>query len=228
MKRITGVFLMLLLLNSTALAAVRFNPSSASERKALGIECFRHCAFGSEYRLSTMLLSRWEEDIRIYADGSPKDQDMEALDGFIEECTSRCENMPPMYRVSSKSQANVVIYYGPLESLDEHVTDYVKGNWGYFSYWYTWRLRRNKAEIGIATDVTSQKQRNHLMKEELIGALGLSNDHNLYTDSILYAPWTETQELSDVDWMMMNMLYHKDLSCGMSAKEACRILQEVF
>ena len=56
--------------------------------------------------------------------------------------------------------------------------------------------------------------------------LGLTNDHGLYSDSILYKEWTTVGQLSDVDWLMLNMLYDPDLSCGMSANQAYRILKE--
>ena len=96
-----------------------------------------------------------------------------------------------------------------------------------FCYTYT-NYTIHSGEIAIATDVTNQKQRNHLMREELIGLLGLRNDHELYKDSILYQAWTETQTLSEVDWLMMNMLYHPDLTPGMSLNTACDILYRLI
>ena len=58
------------------------------------------------------------------------------------------------------------------------------------------------------------------MKEELVGALGLPGDHMMYSDSILYDPWTTVQDLSDVDWRMLNLLYSPALSPGMTEEEA--------
>lgn len=227
MKRLLCVWMILMLLNTAAMAASTFSPDSAREAKELALECLKICGFGSEYNSSTSKLTRWEREIRIYAYGDHSTADLEALDDFIEELSWKCGRLPEIRRVSSKESANVTIYYGPLKSLSSHVRDYVEGNWGCFYYRYN-DYRRTRGEIAIATDVTNQKQRNHLMMEELVGVLGLSNDHDLYTDSILYAPWTETQKLSDVDWLMLNMLYDSSVSCGMSMSRACSRLSESF
>ena len=227
MKKLLSILLLSVLLCSSALAASEFNPSSSREAKQLGLECFKLCAFGAEYNSSTSLLTRWEETVKIYVEGSPSKADMETLDDFMEECSWKCPNMPALERVYDKTKANIVLYYGPLNTLTQHIDNYTEGNWGYFTYWYS-DYRRVRGQIVIATDVTNQKQRNHLLKEELVGVLGLSNDHKMYTDSILYAPWTETQQLSEVDWIMLNMLYHRTVACGMSSDNACALLQQHF
>ena len=63
-----------------------------------------------------------------------------------------------------------------------------------------------------------------MLREELTGLFGLGNDHELYADSILYQQWTTVGQLSDVDWLMLNMLYDPDLTCGMNATQAYKIL----
>ena len=83
-------------------------------------------------------------------------------------------------------------------------------------------------EFGIATDVTDQKARNHLIQEEFIGALGLLNDHFLYSDSILYQPWTTVQQPSEVDWLMLNILYSPRLSPGMDKNKIHGVLTEAW
>lgn len=228
MKRMISIALILIMLVGNALAASDFNPSSFREAKSLALECFRICAFGSEYSSSTDKLCRWTTDIQIYVAGSPTQSDLETLDDFIMECTWRCPDMPKITRVYSASTANVIIYFVPLNTLPDYLSGYTEGNWGYFTYWYNGNHQINSAEIGIATDVTNQYQRNHIIREELFGTFGLGNDHYLYSDSIIYQPWTETQTPSEVDWLMLSMLYHNNVRPGMSAKEACAILENGF
>lgn len=86
------------------------------------------------------------------------------------------------------------------------VPDYDSGNWGFFYYEYA-AYRIHTAIIGIATDVTTQRDRNHLVQEELVGALGLTNDHWDDKTSILYQGWTTTPSPSSLDWQMLNFLY---------------------
>ena len=217
MKKLTALICVLMMLICTAapaLAATKFSASTPKDAQLKALSLVERCGFSSEYQ-GTRDMVRWETPIRIYVGGKPTKADLNTLDNFLIQLSSRVPGLPNITRVSSESSANVKIYFVPLKQLGNYVPGYVSGNWGMFHYNYTsWKI--TNAEIGIATDKTNQKSRNHLIMEELVGALGLANDHNSYSDSILYQPWTTTQELSEVDWMMLNMLYHKDVYPGMT------------
>ena len=107
-----------------------------------------------------------------------------------------------------------------------YLEEYVEGNWGFFRY-ETQRCAITSARIGIAVDLTEQEERNHLLMEELVDALGLPGDHNLRPDSILYDGWTTVQALSDLDWRMLNLLYHPALSPGMTEAQVREALRAV-
>ncbi len=208
-----------------------FSYSNAEQARWLALDCLMICGFSQEYDASgseggASKLTRWEDTIKIYVSGSPSKQDLSELDEFIMECATHCPNMPNIRIVSDASRANVSIWYGPLNQLKDHSEFYVEGNWGFFSYWYGNNHRMTRAEIVIATDVNTQDSKNHLLREELTGAFGLTNDHFVYSDSILFGEWTTTQEFSDVDWLMLNMLYDPDLTPGMSGREARAILEK--
>jgi hypothetical protein len=51
-----------------------------------------------------------------------------------------------------------------------------------------------------------------------------NSDVTLYADSIVYQPWTEVQELSEIDWLMLNMVYSPHVDSGMSYKEVYAVL----
>lgn len=224
MKHLTALLLALLLaLPGSALAEV-FAPSDAAEALQTALELCSTCAFAAEYGGEHSLM-RWDGPIRIYLDGQPSAADRQTLADFILQLCYRVPTMPNVTIVDAPAAANVTIWYGPLNAMGQHVTNYQAGNWGYFTYWYS-RGRIVQAEIGIATDVTTQRDRNHLLQEELVGALGLTNDHDVFSDSILYQPWTTTQQLSEVDWLMLNMLYHPDVTPGCAWEEFRRITEE--
>lgn len=213
--RMLSLVMMLCLLASPALAATKFAPATAQQAQSQALQLMHVCGFGSEYQGSRDALVRWDTPIRIYVGGKPTKADLNTLDTFLMQLAAYVPGLPNITRVSNESSANMKIYFVPLRQLGQYVPGYVSGNWGMFHYNYTsWRI--TNAEIGIATDKTNQKSRNHLIKEEIVGALGLANDHDSYSDSILYQPWTTTQELSEVDWMMLNMLYHPDVYPGMT------------
>lgn len=227
MKKLLSLLLCLMLIAgsmSSAIAAAKFAPSGVQDAQQKAMELMRIVAFNSEYGSGHNLV-RWERPIRIYVGGIPTSQDRRTIDDFILELACHVPMMPNVTVVSRESEANITIWFGPLKQLRDHVTDYHEGNWGAFHYWYS-SYRITRAEIGIASDVTSQKERNHLIMEELIGVFGLGNDQDDYSDSIVYQPWTTTQELSDVDWLMMNMLYHPDVTPGMSWSQFERVTRQ--
>ena len=221
---------LLFMIPAGASAADRsFSYTDVQDAQLQALDCLMICCFSVEWSSkgvpnAATKLSRWEGPIRICMTGSPSADDRQQLNQFIMEIATHCPNVPNIHTVNSEQDANVVIYYGPLNTLAQHVDYYHEGNWGSFSYHYNARNVISSGKVGIATDKNSTASKRHLLREELVGLLGLTNDHSIYSDSILYQEWTTTGELSDVDWLMLNMLYDPDLSCGMSAAEARKIL----
>ena len=222
--------IMLGLTPAASASSFAYSYSNVEQARRLALDCLMTCGFSQEYGVNGVngqgtLLTRWEDTIKIHVSGSPSQSDLSELDEFIMECATHCPNMPNIRLVDSENQANVTIWYGPLDQLQYHSEYYVEGNWGFFSYWYNGQYQMSRGEIVIATDVNTTDSKNHLLREELMGVFGLTNDQSVYSDSILYTEWTTTQELSDVDWLMLNMLYDPDLAAGMSAREARGILE---
>ncbi len=218
------IVLLLLLLSSSALADTpfRYTDEKTASRKAL--ELFHLCAFFPEYGpVKEQPLTRWENEIRIWAGGSPTREDLQVLDDFIAQLQERVPGLPDIRRVRQDTQSDIRIWFVPGYMLPHYVKDYVDGNWGFFHTEHP-DGRIVSARIGIAADLTEQEDRDHLILEELVGALGLPGDHTLYTDSILYDGWTLSPALGDVDWRMLNMLYDSAVRPGMSWPEAQKAL----
>ena len=228
-KKALCLALVLILCVSCA-AAEDFYASTLYEARMKALALFDICAMSAEYPGQNYRggrLIRWSEGIRIYLDGNPGSADRQKVSDFLMELGLRVPDLPNITETASRSRANMIIYFGPLDQLHAHVTDYVSGNWGMFHYDYSdWSIYH--AEIGIASDVTTQEERNHLIQEEIVGALGLTNDHYVYQDSILYQPWTTVQQLSEVDWLLLNMLYSPLVSPGMEQNRIHRIFMDAW
>ena len=223
-------FLFLLLTFWTACARAdtpfRFADEKTASRKAL--ELFHLCAFYPEYGPEEeQTLTRWETEIRIWTGGAPTREDLQVLDAFIAELGEKVPGLPGIRRVRQDTQSNIRGWFVPGYLLPHYIEGYVEGNWGFFHTLHP-SGRIVSGRIGIAADLTEQEDRNHLILEELVGALGLPGDHTLYTDSILYNGWTVTSSLSEVDWRMLNMLYHPAVHPGMTWPEAQRELHDAL
>lgn len=204
-----------------AQAAEKFTAKTALEARTKALAVFDIAALSMEFPGAGAQqghLLRWEGGIRVYVSGKPTRQDRNTLDTLLLNLALRVPTMPNITLTENAGAANMHVYFVPLRQLKDCIPGYVEGNWGMFHYTYSnWRI--NEAWIGIATDVTDQQSRNHLIQEEIIGALGLPNDHYLYSDSIVYQPWTTVQQPSELDWLMLNMVYSPLVSPGMEKDE---------
>ena len=226
---LTAVILLCAVPSSTAADAPRFWYNDAQDARLKALDCLMTCAFSIEYSGSatgsSSALTRWEKPIWIYMGGSATSDDRDQLNKFIMDIATHCPNMPNIRLASSEQDANIVIWYCPLNEMYKHVDGYHEGNWGYFSYNYNSANNMTGAKIAIASDKNNTASKRHLLREELMGSFGLTNDHYDYSDSILYGEWTTVEQLSEVDWLMLNMLYDPDLHCGTSASRAYDVLR---
>jgi len=87
-------------------------------------------------------------------------------------------------------------------------------------------------EIYYATicysDEMRQYTRNSVILEEIYNGLGPIQDTVLREDSIIYQYFTEPQDLTDVDWLILKLLYHEDMKCGMDAEACEQVIRKLY
>jgi hypothetical protein len=184
----------------------------------VALDYFLAVALNSEYHGAEGkgIIKRWEQPITFEVTGKYTKKDMQCIDNFI-KALSTVEGIPPVSR--AEKDGNNKLYFVTLDELAGVCPGYVSGNWAYTTaYWLDYKM--DSTLSGVAIDVTNQKQRNHLIIERLTDSLGLLDDVNKYPDSIFYDKWTETQKLSDLDWLLIRMLYSPAVKAGMGAEEA--------
>lgn len=203
-----------------ALSAVPARAGDARLREAFAAAAFRpeYDAQGGD------ALRRWAGPIRVFAGGETTREDLGTLYAFLEELAEKVEGLPAVGVVLQEEEANLTVWYAPLKELSRYEPGYVSGNWGYFAFRWNAAQEIDRVNVVIASDVTDQAARNHLLLEEITGGLGLANDIDTEKDSILYQPWTTTQQLSDLDWQLLNLLYDRRVTPGMDTETALRAL----
>lgn len=194
----------------------------------MALDQFYDCAFSAEYGgAGRDYTVRWERPIDVYFSGDYSGDDVAFFYQFITALYENVYGMPVIRLTTSESESNVQFYFTDLDNIATYIDSYQEGNWGYFTFWHSGSAITH-AKIGIATDVTNQKHRNHLLMEEFVGALGLANDHYLSKKSILYGKWTETQHLTEADWLMLRFLYDPAISSGLTWNEISPILDKRY
>ena len=216
-----------LLLCAAAPAGLAFTIGTATEAPELSqseiTAYLKEVVFDIEYGGESFktTLRRWEQPIRIRVYGSPTDEDLATLDQHI-RALNEVKGMPTVARV--KTDANIEMYFVPVGSIHTYIDGYTKGNWGFYWVWWNDNRQITRAQIAIATDVTNQRQRNHLILEEFTQSLGIMQDSLSYKDSIFYSAWTETQQLSALDWALVRIVYDPALEAGMSLTDVLKAL----
>ena len=66
-----------------------------------------------------------------------------------------------------------------------------------------------------------------MIYEEIINSLGLGNDTTLREDSIIYQYYTQTQQPSEMDWLLLKILYNENMRRGMHEAECREVINQL-
>jgi hypothetical protein len=179
------------------------------------LDYFEEIALRREYGGGSFdgVVCRWQEPIKVDISGSYTQDDYDWLLAHIDYLNSL--GCLPVISVVPTSDANYHVFFTELNQLPNVIPGYVEGNWGFVSINWDSNGQVYLANMGIASDVTNQRQRNHLILEEFTQGLGLLNDSYKYPDSIFQADWTETQSITALDEWVIRLLYSPDIQAGM-------------
>lgn len=188
------------------------------------LEAFREIAFTSEYGGSTDEIRKWTQPIRVEVLGNPTEEDRAAL-GRAMDGLNAVKGFPGIGM--AEDGGNMAVWFVKLDEMAGHFANYVQGNWGFFdTNWNETGI--TYATVAIATDVTDQAGRNHLIFEETLQSMGLMQDSYRYADSIFYGRWTKVQQPARIDWELLRILYMPELRHGMPSAEAMQTLEEYY
>ena len=98
---------------------------------------------------------------------------------------------------------------------------------GCVTFWYNGDNEIYDATI-CCVDTIDQYIRNSVILEELYNGLGPVQDTWLRPDSLIYAGYSEPQALTEVDELILKLLYHPDIKPGMTQKETEAVIRELY
>lgn len=180
------------------------------------IDYFLEIALGSEWGNSSSTIRRWTQNLRIQPMGTPSQADRNTLETVVAELNQLTNGQVSLQIV--QENPNVQIYFVPEAEFSRYEPNYVPRNLGFF--WARWNNSGiYNSRILISTTGVSQTERSHLIREELTQSLGLMRDSYRYEDSIFQQRWTQTNQFSDIDRAIIQLLYRPDIRPGMSRAE---------
>ena len=93
-------------------------------------------------------------------------------------------------------------------------------------------LRRIDHEIHNAiicyrSDI-DQQVRNSVILEEIYNGLGPIQDTDSRSDSIIYSGYSTPQNLTAIDELLLQLLYHPQLTCGMDRAQCEAVIRQLY
>lgn len=163
------------------------------------------------------LVQKWTIPIsyRIYGEYSP--EDLEVIKGF-EDWLNTLEGFPGMGEALEGTEENLSVYFCEGAEFEDHLGEQYVGLDGGITYWYDGDNQIYDAIICYRKDMDRQT-RNSVILEEIYNGLGPVQDTELRPDSLIYAGFSTPQALTDIDRLLLRLLYHPDITCGMDAAQ---------
>jgi hypothetical protein len=136
------------------------------------------------------------------------------------------EGFPSIQEAAENQPASIEIHFCSQSEMISLLGNNFYGCDGGVTFWY----RENQiydATICYLTSI-SQYVRNSVILEEIYNGLGPVQDTFLRTDSIIYGGYSEPQALTAVDELLLRLLYHPDIHCGMNASQCEEVIRRLY
>ena len=174
------------------------------------------------------LIQKWLSPMVYRIHGSPTEEDLQVLAEFCDRLNA-VPGFPGIREAQEYEPENLSLNFLDPDSFRERFSDVVHGEdaWGATQYWYyTDTNEIHTAAIGYRTDIP-QLDRSSIILEEIVNTLGIS-DSERRSDSIVYQHSNENLQLSDIDWLLLELLCHPDIAPAMDAEMCEKIIRDLY
>ena len=170
-------------------------------------------------------LQKWTMPIYYYVYGDYTDEDMAVLTSFV-DWLNTVDGFPGIYEASNDEQSNFNIHFCSLSEMVSQMGDWTSGMDGAVTFWYTDHEIHN-AIICYRSDI-DQQVRNSVILEEIYNGLGPIQDTDSRSDSIIYSGYSTPQNLTAIDELLLQLLYHPQLTCGMDRAQCEAVIRQLY
>lgn len=171
-------------------------------------------------------LQKWVVPIRYYINGPYTEEDLTTLNKFV-SWLNQIEGFPGMHIVDDPVVANLSINFCDADTYLTLMGDNFYGTDGGVTFWYNGANQIYDATIGYRTDL-DQTTRNSVILEEIYNGLGPIEDTWERMTSVIYGGYSTPQWLSEEDQLILKLLYHPMMQCGMNAAECEAVIRQLY
>ena len=170
-------------------------------------------------------LQKWDSPIFYMIYGEPTDDDLAILETFV-QWLNTLEGFPGIREAANAQGANLNIHFCTHEEMLSIMGEWTYDLDGAVTFWYD-NNRVHDAIVCVRTDL-NQHLRNSVILEELYNGLGPIQDTSLRQDSLIYGGYSEPQELTKIDKLILQLLYHPDMKCGMDSTQCEEVIRSIY
>mgnify|MGYP003292125859 CR=1 FL=1 len=191
------------------------------------IEYFNEVCLDAEFSEggNPSVLQKWTSPIAYELSGPYTDTDLAVLESFV-QWLNTVEGFPGIAESQNPLMTNLRIYFGTQDEMVQHLGANFAGMDGGVTFWYE-DNRIYDAIICYCSEIY-QIIRNSVILEEIYNGLGPVQDTWLREDSIIFAGYSEPQSLTAVDELIIRLLYHPQMKCGMNAAECEAVIRQLY
>lgn len=170
-------------------------------------------------------LQKWVSPILFMLYGQYSNEDLATLSAFT-DWLNTIEGFPGISQTQDPNQATLSIHFCTQQDLLAIMGEQYSDLDGAVTFWYSDDEIYN-AVICYRTDL-DQFLRNSVILEELYNGLGPIQDTSLRPDSIIYADFSQPQALTEIDQLLLKLLYHPQMQCGMGSDECEAVIRQLY
>lgn len=170
-------------------------------------------------------VQKWNEPIYYIINGKYTKEDYTTLTNFT-KWLNTIEGFPGIYETKDANKANLNMHFVNQDKLLSIMGSEFYGLDGAVTFWYSNNIIYD-AVICYRTDI-EQNVRNSVILEEIYNGLGPVQDTSIRQDSIIYSEFSTPQELTDIDELILKLLYSKEIKNGMNAKECEEAIRKLY
>ena len=171
------------------------------------------------------LIQKWVDPITYWIGGDPTDEDLAMMD-YIADTLNAIEGFPGLSEGESEYLSSIQIYFCTQDEMINRM-GFGDGLDGAVTFWYNGDNQIYSAVICVRNDI-DQHLRNSVLLEEIYNGLGPIQDTVLRSDSVISQSYNEVQQMTKIDLLILQLLYHPDMKCGMTAAECEAVIRQLY
>jgi len=196
------------------------------------VQYFNEVCFGDEASGGVPYIRKWTQPICYRISGDIFESDFVILEAFVAQL-NELEGFPGMHMEDGFAESNFTITFTNSGGIAD-----ISGDWS--DYWIddsvykgAVALEHNENDgifsgrLGVLKSM-DQTSRTSELKEQLYKGLGPMTETVQRRDSIIYSEDSMVTELSQIDWLILKLLYSEAIRPGMDKNECEKVLRNLY